>query len=242
MEKSIKMMKLGIENKSFVEDIKTIFNALKNKEKFSFSKYADGEFAILINRKITNCDKWTFDPELHKKERDMLIESFEYNDDGYYVGISCPCCVGDDDYNYMKNKVGSKGVNLTWANIFVNGNYNFFKDNFIPEFKNHSIILVANENANIESLPFKVEEHIKVTGTAWRDNFDLLDILPKKEYKDKLFLFCAGPLGNMLAYKMWDKNKNNTYIDIGSTLNPWLVGNNRGYLMGSPTINKICVW
>jgi hypothetical protein len=57
-----------------------------------------------------------------------------------------------------------------------------------------------------------------------------------------LFLFCAGPLGNMLAYRMWEKNKNNTYMDIGSTLNTWLVGSNRGYLIGAPTINKICTW
>jgi hypothetical protein len=49
-------------------------------------------------------------------------------------------------------------------------------------------------------------------------------------------------LGNMLAAKMWKYNKNNIYLDIGSTLNPWLVGNNRGYLRGAGTINKTCIW
>lgn len=229
-------------DKNFTKDIEIIFNALKNREKFSFSKYADGEYAILIDRKITNCDNWTYDPDLHQMYRDELMESYQYNEDGYYVGISCPCCVGNEDTKWMRDNVRVNDKNLTWANIFVNGNYNYFKNNFIPEFNNHDIILVANENANIVNLPFKIEEHIKVTGTAWKDNFDLLGSLPKKEYSDKLFLFCAGPLGNMLAYNMWKNNKNNTYIDIGSTLNTWLVGNNRGYLMGRPTINKICNW
>lgn len=229
-------------NKNFTKDIEIIFNALKNGEKFSFSKYADGEYAILINRKITNCDNWTYDPDKHTMYRDELINSYKYNEDGYYIGISCPCCVGEKDSNWMRDNVKVNEYNLTWANIFVNGNYNYFKDNFIPEFKNHNIILVANENANTSKLPFKIEEHIKVTNTAWKDNFDLLEILPKRDYTDKLFLFCAGPLGNMLAYRMWKENKNNTYIDIGSTLNPWLVGNNRGYLNGRPTINKICNW
>ena len=79
------------ENKNFNEDIKIIFNALKNKEHFSFSKYADGEFAILQNKPITNCDNWTFKPERDVKEQNELLNSFTYNEDGYYVGISCPC-------------------------------------------------------------------------------------------------------------------------------------------------------
>lgn len=235
-------MSFGVKNKDFGEDIKILFEKLKNGEKFSFSKYADGEFEILINRKITNCDNWTFNPEVDQKYREELMKSFQFKDSGYYVGISCPCCVGLKDVNWMRNMINSEPENLTWANIFVNNNYHFFKDNFIPEFKNHNVILIANENADINKLPFKVEEHIKISGTAWRDNFDLLEILSEKEYKDKLFLFCAGPLGNMLAAHLWDKNKSNVYLDIGSTLNSWLVGNNRGYLRGGNTLNKKCIW
>jgi len=236
-------MKFGVENKSFNSDFYIILEALKNKERFSFSKYADGEYEILINNNIRNCDNWVFDPVKHKKYRDELLSSYHFNEDGYYVGISCPCCVGNDNAVWMRHNVGVSDENLTWANLFVNGNYTHFKENFIPEFSNHDIILVANENATMNNLPFDVEEHIGITGTAWKDNFDLIESLPKKDYKDKLFLFCAGPLGNMLAAKMWKHNKNNTYIDIGSTLNTQLIGvKNRGYLQGTNTIGKICTW
>ena len=34
-------MKLGVENKTFGGDVDIIFNALKNGERFAFSKYAD---------------------------------------------------------------------------------------------------------------------------------------------------------------------------------------------------------
>lgn len=235
-------MKFGVENKSFTEDIKLLFNSLKNKDKFAFSKYADGEYEILKNNKITNCDNWTFDPEKHKYVMEELMSSYKYKEDGYYVGISCPCCVGINDTKWMRDNVGSEPQNITWANIFVNGNYKFFVENFIPEFKNHSIILIANENASVENLPFEVEEHIGITGSAFVDNFNLVNDLHLQNYKDKLFLFCAGPLGNMLAARMWENNKNNVYLDIGSTLNSWLVGANRGYLLGAPTLNKICTW
>ena len=228
--------------KTFKEDLFIILDLLKSKTPFSFSKYADGEYAILVNQRITNCDNWTFIPEQHQKYQKELLDSFRFNEDGYYVGISCPCCVPTMHVNWMRENVGVNENNLTWANIFVNGNYENFKKYFILEFKNHKVILVANENAKINTLPFNIEEHIKVTGTAWVDNFNLVEELPNRNDSGKLYLFCAGPLGNMLAAKMWKYNKNNTYLDIGSTLNPWLVGNNRGFLRGAPTINKICIW
>ena len=228
--------------KTFQEDILIIYNLLKNKIPFSFSKYADGEFEILANHKITNCDNWTFDPNIDNKYHQELMNSFTFNEDGYFVGISCPCCVKINDVEWMRNNVGANNNYLTWANLFVNGNYNTFKELFIPEFKNHDIVLLANKNVDPNKLPFKIDEFIPIGNTAWKENFNLVDELPKMNYKNKLFLFCAGPLGNMLAAKMWKYNKNNIYMDIGSTLNPWLVGNNRGYLHGSDTINKKCIW
>ncbi len=228
-------------NKTFKNDIEVIFNLLKNKYKFAFSKYADGEFAILTNKKITNCDNWTFNPDEHNLYHKELLNSFKYNEIGYYVGISCPCCVGNKDTKWMRDNVGVSNDYLTWANIFVNSNYEFFKRNFLPEFNNHNVILIANKNANINNLPFKVEEFIPITNTAWIDNFNLINELSLVDYKDKLFLFCAGPLGNMLSAKLWSVNKNNIYLDIGSTLNPYLVGNNRGYHKGKNT-NKVCIW
>ena len=44
---------------NFNTDIKFLFNKLKNKEHFTFSKYADGEYKVLRNEYITNCDNWT---------------------------------------------------------------------------------------------------------------------------------------------------------------------------------------
>ena len=224
---------------SFREDIEFIFNKLKSKEKFSFSKYADGEFAILANRKITNIDNWTYDPEIHSEIRDELIRSFKFKDPKYYVGVSCKCCQPDQIVDWMREE--SKQDVLTWANIFVNSNYPYFKDNFIPEFRNNDIVLFAREDARVSDLPFEAE-HIPITTEAFIDNFDMVENFPIEEYKDKVFLFCAGPLGNMLAAKFWEKNKENTYLDIGSTLNPYLTETNRGYLRGGDTKLKTCIW
>jgi len=176
---------------------------------------------------------------LHSKMRNQLIESFKFKDKGYYVGISCKCCQPEYAVEWMRRE--SKQDTLTWANIFVNSNYPYFKSNFIPEFSNHTVVLFARHDAKVKNLPFRAE-HIKITEKAFIDNFDMVENFPIEKYTNKLFLFCAGPLGNMLAAKFWEKNKTNTYLDVGSTLNPYLSESNRGYLQKSERLLKTCIW
>lgn len=40
--------------------------------------------------------------------------------------------------------------------------------------------------------------------------------------------------------QLYSHNKNKTYINIGCTINPWVVGNNREHLKQKN--NKVCIW
>ena len=229
---------------NFNTDIKFLFNKLKNKEHFTFSKYADGEYKVLRNEYITNCDNWTFNPEIHQLEYKYLLDSYHYNHPDYYVGISCPCCQPKPHIEWMRNNVGSQ--NITWANLFVNGNYDYFINHFTPEFNEWEgeVILIANEQGLDKNLPFKVDNYLPIQIGSWFNPVleHIIELLKDKAQKqdNQLFLFSAGPLGNILAHQLHKVNKNNTYLDIGSTINPWIVGNNRGYLNNNQ--NKICIW
>ena len=229
---------------NFNTDIKFLFNKLKNKEHFAFSKYADGEYKVLRNEYITNCDNWTFDPKIHQLEYKYLLDSYHYNHPDYYVGISCPCCQPLSHIEWMRNNVGSQ--NITWANLFVNGNYDYFTNHLIPEFNKWEgeVILIANEQGLDKNLPFKVDNYLPIQIGSWFNPVleHIIELLKDKAQKqdNQLFLFSAGPLGNILAHQLHKVNKNNTYLDIGSTINPWIVGNNRGYLNSNQ--NKICIW
>ena len=226
--------------KYFREEIENLLEKLKSGEKFSFSKYADGEWMAMLEVNMNNKEfEVTEDTKKASKE---LRKSFCFKDENYFVGISCPCCnakhhYGMKEYSYQDEK------NLTFANIFVNSNYDFFVKNFVEEFSNHSVHLVANEKSNIKNLPFEVEKFYPVGFSAWINNCNLIDEIISEKHEDKLFLFCAGPFGNILAHRLWEANKKNIYMDIGSTLNPWLEseGFKRGYFSG-PDRNQVCVW
>ena len=74
----------------------------------------------------------------------------------------------------------------------------------------------------------------------------------KEKTQDCLFLFSAASLSNLLIYELYKEFPNNTYMDIGSTLNP-MVGldgwkGSRGYLRGywlnepNPYFFDDCEW
>jgi hypothetical protein len=228
-------------NKIFRNELLILFDRLKKREPFSFSKFADGEWLMINNIPFNNNEfSYTVEDNFY---REKLIESFKYKDSKYYVGISCECCQGNDHYK-MKEMSEQNDENLTFANIFVNDNYSTYTDLFIEEYKNWDIHLVANKNAVINDLPFKIEEFYPVEGSAWKYNYDLIQKIKEKNLSGKLFLFCCGPFGNMLSHQLWESNKNNTYLDIGSTLNPWIKseGFKRDYYINGSFSKKICIW
>lgn len=233
--------------KFFLDEIRIMLSRLVSGSKFSFSKYADGEWmAINGIHSFPGEGEWIINPVEYADSIEMLKNSFIYKDKDYYVGISCPCCQGNSHYE-MKQFSGQDESNLTFANIFVNSNYSFFRKNFIPYFsRQKNIYLVANKITNLNNLPFYVEKFYPIDYNAWIVNKELINIIKEdvKNLTNKLFLFSAGPFGNILAHQLWQINKENQYIDIGSTIDPWTKANKilNKYYSNNDFFSKTCTW
>lgn len=143
----------------------------------------------------------------------------------------------------MKLSSGQKEENLTFANLWVNSNYELTKNLLFDLFRTKKVILFANKNSTIESLPFKLEQFVRISYNAWIEDINILDTFPILQYQNCLFLFCAGPFGNILTHHFWTRNPYNQYVDVGSILNPFLgsEGFRRGYFDGKNS-GKFCVW
>lgn len=239
--------------KTFKGDFDVFVNKLKNNEHFSLSRWGDGELMILENKGIDLTNKgdgeFKHDPKstVHVMMRESLLNAYKFKEKEYYIGVACQCCVGKEKFDYMRNLSGQPEENLTWANIFVNSNYKYFLSELLPVFKDKKIILVANAKSKPENLPFKVEQFYPIGIDAWVGNSALIQKLMTDigefNIRDYVYLFAAGPLANIMTYELWRYNRNNTYIDIGSTLDKILgLTVTRGYLQGAPTLNKTCIW
>ena len=79
-----------------------------------------------------------------------------------------------------------------FANVFVNTNYEIYKETFLKEYNNYDIHLIANERGKFDQLPFKPEKIYKVGFSAWVNNYSLIQEIKDKNLKNKLFLFCCG--------------------------------------------------
>jgi len=225
--------------KDYKKEIEFFLKKLKSGNHFALGKFADGEWgAIKGTLAYAANGEWQARGEHVEFEiaRQELIESLKYKDPNYYVAI-CPCYKETIEFSQQEKS------QITYANIFVNSNYEYYKKYYIDHYKERDIHLVTHKNTNLENLPFKVEKFYPIEYNAWILNRNLPDQILQENLKDKLFLFAAGSFANILSYKLWKNNKNNTYLDIGSTLNPWTKVERlqRDYYMGNKELeNLVC--
>jgi hypothetical protein len=257
--------------KDFRDHFWLLQKKLKAGEPFAFSRYSDGEMDVMQNKKVELTSTGTFkdgkrvgitygesdhkeyDPEKHAWFHERLLTAYRHHQDNYFVGLSCPCCVGPENNAWMKEQRGGDDDELTWANLFVNSNYPLFLTHVLPLLEKKKVFLVCNEAATFDGLPFEVEKDFRIGSNAMIRNIGLVEemkeVLSKEEVSGAVFLFAAASLSNILIHELFSSFPENTYIDIGTTLNPHLglpVARNylKGYWKnsGNTEIYKVCKW
>lgn len=230
--------------KKFKEELYKILWRLQSNKSFAFVKAADGEEAIMMNEPVNN-GEFHFIPGEHEFYRQKLIDSLQFKHKDYFCGVNCICCQGEKSQR-MIERSGQDDEHLTFCNVFVNSNYEDYVNLFIPEYSKRKVYLVANENSKVDKLPFKIEKFYPVGNTAFVNNYSLIQQIKDENHNDVLYLFAAGPWGNVAAYEIFKDNQSNTILDIGSTLNPWLEseGFKRDYYYNQNSMfsQRTCVW
>jgi len=231
---------------SFRNDLIYFENKLRKKDPFSLTRFGDGERDIMNGKHLfLSRSKKEFDFSGEEDLQQDLVKSFTLIKKNYFVGIPCPCCQPQSVCDKMKKVSGQSQQNLTWANIFVNGNYSYFISNIVPLFNLYKTTIICPGNS--EGLKFNFYKHYKIGANAWVNNSDVYENIRNQiiqnHCNNELFLFCAGPFANILCSKLYKEFPSNTFLDIGSVFNKDIgIGANRGYLQGANTLNKTCIW
>lgn len=238
----------NINLKFFKGDIVYFNFLIKNNIPFSLIRFGDGKYNILMdilmdtNQDGVKIDNIIMNKKLYKKFKQLFTNMRDNLN--FYIGIPCSCCMKDKKIIKLKKNIGINFNNYTWGNIFVNNNYNYFiNDIYNNTLKKKEIILICNKKSIVKNLDLNVIKVFKLN-YMWYDCDYLINELIDyaMTIKNKVFLFAAGPLSNIAIYELYHKNPDNFYIDIGSVFNVILNLDNRGYLKGSYTKNKVCRW
>jgi hypothetical protein len=218
-------------SEKYKDDFNFFWKKINSGENFSFVRFADGEVMLMNGLTVNETtqaylwDKWYSKGGETKLGID-LKDCLSVNDQNFYFAISSKTD-NIDDYNFLYNNIENKNK-LTFANLWINSNYK----NTITNIKNLSrdVILICNENCNIQNIPFKVIEFIPFPDDCvnfWEKNKNYFNEKIQKistKYNNKLFIVCCGPTSAVIIKNMFNNNKNNTYVDFGSSLDVFIHG------------------
>lgn len=257
-------------NKDFRQHFVMFSEKIRNKENFAFSRYSDGELYILQNKELKldqgliqigdekqggvyqPADFKHFDPKEHGFYQQKLIDAFKHRQPGYYKGLTCSCCIGKKDFDWQIDLHGGDDESLTWANLWVNGNYPAFINHTLPIFYNRECVFVGHTDADITKFPFFVKD-FRVGYNAMINDYDKIENIKQwikeNNIQNHLFLFSASTFTNLAIYELFREFPNNTYVDIGTCLTPMMnMPIERDYLKrywfyaGGGDLQKICRW
>lgn len=230
----------------FKEDFKEMISLIQGDKPFAFSRFADGEIGVMKGRLVNGSDKW-ISPNFLTKLGEDLLEAIQIIDKNVYFGISCQCC-DIEGRDYLLGLIKNYKSNITFSNLFVNGNYS----NFIEFTKtlNQPVNLIANHSTNIDNFPFKISTFLPVPDDCvnyWeqvRDDFKELLTNSYKDIKGELFFISAGPMSEAIIKHLWEINPENKYIDVGSSISEFVHGHpiREFAYTQSPYHNKNCVF
>lgn len=226
-----------------IDHLNNVKNKLINKEPFTFIRFSDGETEILKNRyleivpgktvfrgkEIKNnfpqFDSKRFDPSLHQNIREDLFDSAKFNYDNYFKGIPTSHNKALDDRDMMLDLNNGLDNSITFADLFLNSNYEDYLNEIVPLFeKFDNIIVIANYRAKpIEIL--KKSRHISIPDNFFGNYNEVLDDVMEslKDIKPgTLILSSASSLSNIIGYKLFLSRKDITFLDIGTSINSLL--------------------
>jgi len=257
-------------NKDFRQHFVMFSEKIRAKENFAFSRYSDGELYILQNKELKldqgliqigdekqggvyqPADFKHFDPKEHGFYQQKLIDAFKHRQAGYYKGLTCSCCIGKKDFDWQIDLHGGDDESLTWANLWVNGNYPAFITHTLPIFYNRDCVFVGHTDADITKFPFFVKD-FRVGYNAMINDYGKIEDIKKwigdNNIKNHVFLFSASTFTNLAIYELFREFPDNTYVDIGTCLTPMMnMPIERDYLKrywfyaGGGDLQKICRW
>jgi hypothetical protein len=216
----------------FHKDFDYFWSMIENNINFTFTRYADGEVMLMNGSPVSegtqafNIDKWSAPLGLTKVGKE-LIATLNHTEDDYYYAISS---VTDNiyDYNFLKSNIKQKEENITFVNLWINDNYG----KTIEKYKtlNRPVNLICNYKAKRENFPFEIYSITpfpndcvnfwEISGEAFIESI----LLETKDKQNELFFISCGPISEIIIHKLYESNSNNTYVDVGSSIDEFVHG------------------
>ena len=207
-----------------------IFDAVKTHSPLALVRYGDGELSIMRGKRLLNAevaDQWSV-PEGLSALGKKLRESFSTPLPGFFRGIpACSNCAWDWGRNMCAEfGIGATVEECACACVFIHERWS--QTLAWVNALDRPVVVVCGEHTDPSSLPCDVDEALLVSAYAPAEFFDSARyaglIRDLSEMKNQLILLSAGPLAAAIAWDLWQINRTNIILDIGSAIDHYLHG------------------
>ena len=247
------------------EAIKIMKELLDRKSPITFVRFSDGETEILKNNPLVineNGVSWSkgnlavryptydhkeFIPERDGELRADLIRSVQHSGPGYVKGVPARHNASFLDKSVVVDLNRNGEDDLTFADLFLNSNFRYFRSELVPLFdKFDSKIVVANFRSSVKNLGngwkfISLPDGIFQNYSATRDQV-IKELRGVEE--GSIVLSSASSLTSVIGHQMHRNRPDVTFLDIGTSLHdlldlnmgirsyhyevlPWTMGNAR---------------
>lgn len=179
---------------------------------------------IMNGRSVKAQEGWAAPNYLTKLGEDLL-KSLQVDDPKFIYGISCPCC-DNPAYYWYRTRVANS-ANATFANLFVNCNYQKFYEDFTQ--LDRDAVFIGNHRASGKPIGnLNILQYYSVSDDCvlfWDTQAEDLLLQIKQDFggcTDLLYVISAGPLSEVIIHNLYIHNPNNCYIDFGSSIDMYI--------------------
>lgn len=220
-----------MKNKDFEMEFYNMWNKILTQKSLAFARYADGEVCLMRGIKIGKTaaaytmDNWCCEEDGISLLGKDLKDTLYHTEPEWYYAISCVCC-DPNGHEWLMNNIKHSVSNITYSNLWINSNYKKFISNVFK--LNEPVFLIANKEGLYNRYPWNVLGYYPIEDDCinyWKNNKiqlinDVKDIALNNV--NRLFFISAGPMSELIIHHMWEANKRNRYIDVGSSIDEFV--------------------
>jgi len=204
----------------YMQKVDEILDKLDGGVPVSLARFNDGEMSGIMSPAGTKTVA-RGDQKVGMDLKYRLLAALSHKQKNYYKGIPCPVCyprfhneakmLSNPDYKY-----------LTYAVVNTNRNWEYFRDRLGPAIGDKRVIWVSGEDQNVDVLKnfdINVSHHIKLPlKNAFGKYYEI-----KNDQFDggEVVLLSCGPLGRVLVWNWFSENPDTSFLEIGSTFDPY---------------------
>lgn len=205
---------------------------LHPKAPLALARFHDGEYHILRGEPYKAKSNWSvYEPSWL---RDRLLAALEADLEGYWVGISPPCCFPQATA-YFRSQVNTHL--LTYATVFWFANFSRTRKTLYERVN-------AGRCATV-GCTARCDYRIPANGVA--SPWDLDGLVGRLLDEERPILLAAGPSACIIAHEYWKRapaDSRQTILDVGAAMDPLLHGKpTRHFQEGSSNLRTHrCSW